>query len=240
MTAHAARVLTAEGVERFRGYLHSLSLDPEKRPPKEMLFDPLSSEPLEGEPQIEERLFPSRLDAARYLCRALERTDPPLVAWNVGLWSWLSLFYFDQVCPPDAAGLRRPGSDYRFIPGEYRFRHLLAGPYHVYLLHDRKARLLLSSPVHVETRFYGGLAERQYMISNTTIVEAASILYYDDTKGRPKPHAQIRGRPGTLPRFIRVIQQLDVTYDLYGLTTPQFLSLLPPEFDEWKPRQAPL
>jgi hypothetical protein len=206
-----------------------------------MLFDPLCAEPLEGGSQIEQRVFSSRLDAAHYLCCAFERVDPSLVAWNVGLWSWLSLFYFDQVCPPDGAAARRPGRDYRHIlQSSHRYRHLLAGPYHVFMIHEHKARLLLSSQIHVETGFYHELTARQNMISNASIVEAATALYYDDTKGRPRPNAQTRGRPGTLRRFVSVIQQLDVTYDLYGLTAPQLLSLLPSEFDEWKPRQASL
>lgn len=240
MTTSSVRILNKEGLERFRAYLHCLSPEQKTYPPMDMLHNPLWSEPFEGNVQIEQRLFSSRLDAARYLCGVFEEVAPSLVAWNAGLWSWLSLLYFDQVCPPDRTGVRRPGRDYRFVPGRYRYRHLLAGPYHVYLIHEEKARLLLSSPVHVETGFYSQLAERQHMISNTTIVEAASVLYYDDARGRPKPYAQIKGRSGTLPRFISVIQQLDVTYDLYGLTVPQLLSLLPPEFEEWKPRQLPV
>jgi len=42
------------------------------------------------------------------------------------------------------------------------------------------------------------------------------------------------GHPGTLYRFIDVVQQLGLTYDLYSMTGDQILQLLPSEFDRWR------
>jgi hypothetical protein len=44
-----------------------------------------------------------------------------------------------------------------------------------------------------------------------------------------------RTAPGSLYRFVDVIQQLDVTYDLYSISGPEIISLLPGEFNHWKP-----
>jgi len=33
-----------------------------------------------------------------------------------------------------------------------------------------------------------------------------------------------------------VVQQLDLTHDLYSMTGEEVLSLLPSEFDEWRPK----
>jgi hypothetical protein len=33
---------------------------------------------------------------------------------------------------------------------------------------------------------------------------------------------------------VHVLQQLDVTYDVYGMTGQQILDLLPLEFDRWR------
>ncbi|HYM60086.1 MAG TPA: hypothetical protein VEZ11_04260 [Thermoanaerobaculia bacterium] len=35
-------------------------------------------------------------------------------------------------------------------------------------------------------------------------------------------------------RVVSVIQQLDLNYDLYGMTALEILALLPPEFDAWR------
>jgi len=45
----------------------------------------------------------------------------------------------------------------------------------------------------------------------------------------------MKDMPGTLYRFIDVIQQLDLTYDLYSMNGEEILGLLPPEFDRWRP-----
>ena len=43
-----------------------------------------------------------------------------------------------------------------------------------------------------------------------------------------------RNKAGTVFRFIDVIQQLDLNYDLYSTTGVEVLQLLPAEFDKWK------
>jgi len=82
------------------------------------------SQRMPGGGQVEARGFQSRLEAARYLHEALAEVASGAIENEVGLWGWLSLFYFDQVCPPVPAGRRRPKRDYRHIlePG-YPFGH---------------------------------------------------------------------------------------------------------------------
>jgi hypothetical protein len=41
-------------------------------------------------------------------------------------------------------------------------------------------------------------------------------------------------RPGTVFRFIDILDQLDVTWDLYSMTTDMLLGCLPAEFDRFK------
>jgi hypothetical protein len=36
------------------------------------------------------------------------------------------------------------------------------------------------------------------------------------------------------PRFVDVVQQLAVTYDLYSMQPGELLRLLPKEFEDWK------
>jgi hypothetical protein len=63
---------------------------------------------------------------------------------------------------------------------------------------------------------------------------AAATLYFDYKKNKPKFGAIPKNKPGTLYRFIDVIQQLDLNYDLYSMSRDEILDLLPQEFNKWK------
>jgi hypothetical protein len=79
---------------------------------------------------------------------------------------------------------------------------------------------------------------RRDLIANRGVIEAALALYFDAQRGRPKAGAQgSLHQPGTVRRFVRVLQQLDVTYDIFGLSGEQLLELLPREFDQWRTPQ---
>lgn len=46
------------------------------------------------------------------------------------------------------------------------------------------------------------------------------------------------GAPGTTRRFVRIMQQLDLTYDTYGMPGTVIVQLLPPEFDEFRDKRG--
>jgi len=236
--AETVRRLTKKGIEAFRAYLNELREGGTALPPSQLLTGPETSESFRQDCSIEERAFDTRLDAARYLCEVFR--DVTGLEEDVGLWSWLSLFYFDQVCPVKPDGTRSPGRDYRHIlePGyPYGRRHLLSGAFLVFRLHGEEAAPLLCTKVHQENKFHHELASRQVFLSNSAVIKAASLLYYDSQEGRPKPGAaQGKKAPGTLRRFVDVLQQLDLNYDLYGMDAHAILRLLPDEFDKWKGR----
>jgi hypothetical protein len=235
------RKLTDKGIERFRDYLAELRHGAKTPPPYSLLENPEFSAPLKGDAEIEQRTFRTRLELAQYLDQALDEIYHDRLDNDVQLWSWLSLYYFDQVCPIENNGLRKPGRDYRHIlePGYPNgHRHLLAGAwlvYSVYGLGDNLSRLLLWTPLHLESKFHHELAVRQTLITNKSILQAADKMYFSESAGNPKKGALVKKKaPGTLQRFIDVIQQLDLTYDLYSMSGEEILALLPPEFDQWK------
>jgi hypothetical protein len=183
---------------------------------------------------------------AQHLDQALDGIYDDSLQDDIHLWSWLSLYFFDQVCPVEDNGLRKPGRDYRHIlesgyPNGHR--HLLAGTYlvfSVYGMEEHLSRLLLRTPLHLESKFHHELAVRQTLITNKGILEAADKMYFKESEGSPKKGALMKKKaPGTLQRYIDVIQQLDLTYDLYSMSGAEILALLPPEFDKWKDSQKP-
>lgn len=238
--SQAVRRLTQTGIDQFRDYLKKLREGGTAEPDRSLLTDPKTSEPFDRPISMEDRPFPTRLELARYLTEVFDGIEGLEEA--VGLWSWVSLLYFDQVCPPGPDRRRSPGRGYRHIlePGyPYGHRHLLGGPFLVYRLHGERARLLLSTRIYQENHFHHQLASRQTLISNPTIMEAADRLYFDERNRGPKRGAQHPGRtPGNLLRFIDVVQQLDLNYDLHSMSADALLDLLPAEFDQWR-REKP-
>jgi hypothetical protein len=237
----AIRKFTDEGIEQFRNYLADLRQGSSSPPPFHFLNDPATSEPIRGEGQIENRNFRTRLELAQYLDEALAEIKSDNIETDVYLWSWLSLFYFDQVCPVEKNGVRKPGRDYRHIlePGYPNgHRNLIGGVYLVYTVYglgQDLTRLLLWTPLHKESKFHHQLAGRQTLITNRGILDAAHSMYFNPLRGTPKSGALGgKGSPGTLLRYIDVIQQLDLNYDLYSMSGNQILELLPSEFNRWK------
>jgi hypothetical protein len=233
------RKFTDEGIDQFRRYLAELREGATSPPPFHLLNDPITSKPVNDEIQIENREFATRLELAQYLDDALAEFESDSIETDVYLWSWLSLFHFDQVCPTQKDGIRKPGRDYRHIlePGyPYGHNHLLAGAYLVYSvygLNDDLSKLLLYTPPNIESTFHHQLAQRQSIITNKGLMEAAHLLYIGNRESKPKFGAIAKNKAGTVIRFIDVIQQLDLNYDLYSMTGEEVLQLLPAEFNKW-------
>ena len=231
------RTLNEKGIALYRDYLEALRGGEQRKPPLELLTDPWCSARLPLEIALEVRDFPNKLAMGRYLNEALRLLPHAQVERQVGLWSWLTLFYFDQVCPVNRHGRRAPGPHYRYILDlDFRRfnRHLLLGPYYACKLHGESAALLLYGPVHQTNQFFIELTSRQALFTNRGVIEAAAILYYDPKTGRAKRGAGTNDKPGTLRRFIDVVQQLDLTHDLFSMRGGDVVALLPGEFDPWR------
>jgi hypothetical protein len=238
------RSLNDRGMEAFREFLRRIRDGAEFQESPALLYADDTSRPLARAIRIEPQTFASKFDAASYLAGILAPLESPALAGDAGLWSWLALFYFDQLSPIGADGGRRPRHDYHYIPPSpstgsktsnwTRDRHLLAGPYKLYRMHGRHARLLLYPPVHQHGRFVYDLGWRHDLITNRGLVEAIDTLYWNPKTNRPRRGATMPSLPGNLRRLITVAQQLDFNYDLYGMTASEILALLPAEFDEWR------
>src|SRR5437764_14952935 len=98
------RRLTDKGSALFEEYLTRLALGAKEEPPLDLLTAPEISVPVEGEASAEPRKFATRLEAASYLRQVLESVPTSEIDHNPGLWNWLSLFYFNQLCPPSSGG----------------------------------------------------------------------------------------------------------------------------------------
>lgn len=233
------RRLNTRGVEAFGDYLQQIRDGVEFQPSPAILHIDEYSEAVTPRIDVEAVEFRNKYEAARYLAGALRPLQTAALHTDVGLWSWLALYYFEQLSPKDAQGRRRPRENYHYIPwlanSWQRDRHLLAGPHRLFTVHGEHARLLLYPAVDEHGAFVYDLAFRRDLITNRGLIEAIDTLYWDAKRNRPKRGATTPSRPGNLRRLITVLQQLDFNYDLHGMTAGEILELLPEEFDEWKP-----
>src|ERR1700682_1127018 len=108
------RTLNARGIEEFRGFLQQIRDGAEFRANPAVLYIDDYSHRLPRDLEVEPRTFANKCAAAEYLAVILAELPPGVD--ETGVWSWLALFYFDQLSPVDADGTRRPREDYHYIP----------------------------------------------------------------------------------------------------------------------------
>lgn len=175
----------------------------------------------------------NRQEAGRLLLEWIERAEIERPESDAGLWTWLSLLLFDSACPSDGNGARKPGKYNRHIAEvdnwQKRHRHLLLSPFLVYRAHrDKPERALavlcqkIAKPGNIVTEF----TERQEYWSNRSVLEAATMLYYDPAKGRDRVGAQSKSK-GSARRFANLLNQLDLNWYLYGMTAAELIAFLP-------------
>jgi hypothetical protein len=165
-----------------------------------------------------------------------------LISRNHGLWSWLALFYFDQLCKADASGNRKPLEDAVYVLEErfsFRryYRHAIRTPWMAVKEHGEHAKvLLLTSGKGTRTDINEQLGAYQHLFANKTIIASAYAMYFDVDQQKPRRGAGGKGG-GSARRLASIARQLELTYDLQECTPTKFLGLLPREFKGWV-RQA--
>jgi hypothetical protein len=231
---------TEHGLSAFADYLSTLSKVPNAAVPGGLLTAPQNAELLSPGIDIDSRVFANRMEAASYLDGVLSQVSGADLQRDVRLWSWLTLFYFDQACPIKPNGDRIVGAQRaKWIPEveESRrfYRHAVLGPYLAYRAHrdsPGRASVLLSDPMHVTTSEAFRLFIETTFINMKGPVELATEFYFNPATRKLRRGAGTK-RAGGLRRYIGVLQQLDVTFDLHRLAAAQLKRLLPSEFNKW-------
>jgi len=236
------RRLNEQGIPEFTHFLQAIEADGSVPVPLEILANPGTSEELPVKLEVEQRTFTNRMGVGQYLYEVFSQGAALRLDRDPGVWAWLALFYFDQLCPSKTDGTREVREHVRYVPSGHAwryYRHSLAGPYLIYKAYrdmPQRARIVLYDSLDTLSDFVEQLASRQDFVQNTAIIEAATLLYFDEQRGRPKRgQSPKEHRPGTLRRFVDVVNQLDVTWDLFSLSGRELLRMLPAEFDRHKP-----
>lgn len=244
----AVRYLSDEGTQRFAEFVEAVRSGDDLDAPRSLLNDakystaaPFAAR-VSREPQG--RSFPSAFDFGLHLCNSLANVPKAEISRESRLWNWLSLYYFDSVCPRED-GARTVKENAAYIIGrkfDYRryYRHLVRSAWVTVAVHGENAAVLLTpvaataAPLAVRTDIPAQLLATQAYVESQSIVAAANLLYYNPETGRLKRGSTSKGA-GTPRRLVAILNQLELTYDLYECPPRRLIGLLPSEFDRFRP-----
>jgi hypothetical protein len=225
----------ATGIVAFQAFLDSCTGEHPLPWPESILTDSGYSETMEESVSLERRPFASRFELAEYLNERFESAGFRPHRVDAGMWAWIACFYFREICP-SSRGKLQPGSVPRWIPqsSDWRryYRHLVAGPYGIYRAHrdaPRRALALLCQRPGRPGDLVEQLASRQQVVTNPTIMQVATDWFVDPASGQQRRNANSKGAGGPR-RFIDVLNQFDLTWDLSMLSADEFRARLPQEF----------
>ena len=196
------------------------------------------TEKIESDRSVEPKKFANRMECAKYFNELIDANSShiPNPESDIGLWSWLAIVFRDQLFKP---GKNKIGALERWIPStDYRryYRHLLAGPYFIYKTHEDnpdRALAILCSQVSSPGELVENIQARQDIVRFPSIMEAVTMLYFDQNTGALKRGAGSKSNGGAR-RFTSVLGQFDLTFDFYGMAPEQILELLPAEFNRFR------
>jgi len=236
MTGIEVKSFNKAGIAAFKDFLQSTRDGKNRQNPVELLDDSGLNQVGYEDVTVESRSFASRRDAAEYFHQRFKLIPSVELRNDAGLWTWLSLFYFDQICP-EIDGERKVRNDYTYIfmPDQslYFYRHLLFVAWYAKYVSPMHNRLFLDTTIYQLDKFTQDIMKRLYLTRIDCIFEVLDRLYWDRQTNRPRKGVNSPGKitAGDLThRFPTRIRQLEKTYDLMSLSADQLLELLGEEF----------
>lgn len=238
MSNSSLRIFNDKGIKEFHSFLEKAKAGD----PSPISYDLLISDKFSKETEETNILKPLRFDTKRDFFNYLDNNISEKYKksyYNRGLWTWLSAYYFETICPIKS-GNRKVREEAKYILnvehwGRY-YRHLVAAPLRLKTELGSLSDIYLSSPPDEHGDIMEQLASRQDIAANAGVIEAATVLYWDTNAQNIKIGARNKQGAGVLRRFAKdIIPQFQMTYDLNAMTGQDILQLLPKEFDGWKP-----
>jgi hypothetical protein len=227
------RRLTERGISEFREWLESKAPG---EPPHHLLNDKATSAPLAVEVELEQKPFDTRYEFGVHLKDALQELDFATIAFDAGMWDWITLFHFDAIAPARDDGRRKLAEIARYSqdPGSRRWsRHVARMSWLSVRNHGEHAKYFLTSPLETHSDILEQIAGKQEVFGSATAVALGEWLYWDADALKPKKGAGGKGA-GSPRRLSRFMAQIQMTYDPENMSVDQLAELLPVEFSRWK------
>lgn len=235
-----ARRFNSEGLKVFADYVSGARVAFRQKQavppvPDQLLFDEtLTLETPYVLPTGDVR-FQTKADLGRFLTGIIPDRDYDEIRIDAGFWSWMAARYFDQI----TNGRQKIKEERAYVAGltfQEFYRHLLLGPYYLYFTArdnpDRVKVLLYDEPTtmnEVMVQF----GSYQTLMQNRALQEVIQRLYFDEQRGKIKRGAGGKGA-GTPRRLMDFFRQIELNYDLAGISTDRFWMMLPKEFTKFQ------
>ena len=241
-TTSGARIrrFTGDGLRRASDFLAFMRDNPRanREPPQELLFGDRYSRRILENVNVDRRPFKTRREVGEYLSPKF-RSIRPLVSDHAGLWSWLGIYFFADTVQVADGVLKLSPVDETFVFADsndrHAYRHYLRGSWRLYEAHGESVAYLLDQ----DLTSFGDIAERVFgsvrIFNSAGVIQLILRLY---TRGSQQKRGFGR-RPGGLRHLIRVLDQLERTYDVYGMSPDALIRILPEEFRRWDSESVP-
>lgn len=239
MSAMKAREFTARGIARARRFLDEVRKNPTgpKTPPQDLLRGPEYTRPFRGDLVVDSRwhAFSTRREIGEYLA---PRLDPvrARIAGRTSFWSWLGIFHFEDTVRIVDGAARLSPLDETFVIDRMdtqnlrgMHRHYMRAAWQLYEVHGEDAAFLLDQHPTARGHIADQILQSQRVFNSVGVVPLILGLYTEDGRVR----RGFQSRPGGLRHLLRVLNQLERTYDVYGMTPEALIRILPPEFAPW-------
>lgn len=232
------RIFNEDGLAEFERIIGEVRIGNLKEIPDTILYADHLSENFEPFINIEDAEFKNKNELVPYLVGRLELSANKHLYFDKGLWSWLTAFYFNSICPKDANGKRKINESAFYIlrdPKNYTkyYRHLLAYPCRLYSELGDSSKIFLIGSFQKRGEVTEQFGAYQEIALNKGILDMANLLYWDEASQNLKRGAAGKGS-GSARRLVRIIRQYQMTYDLNSMNGKDILDLLPQEFAKWK------
>ncbi|UAA39632.1 hypothetical protein KIH87_04550 [Paraneptunicella aestuarii] len=225
------RRLNNIGLEKFTDYIQKLKAGVDIQYPEYLLDSIEFSEDCEIDVEVEQVQFKSRYELGKYLVGKFADIDMQPYLGDRGVWSWLALFWFKQLCPV-VSGKFKPSEAHHYVLSQlynHRPRHSVLYSWQLVELHGEDSLFMLAKKPSVRGELSEQLLARQYILYSKGVIALANHLYFDANTESFKRGAAGRGKGG-VTRLISWIRQIDLTYDIFSMEKEDFVKILPSEF----------
>ena len=233
-----ARRLNREGLRQFSNFIEALRQKEKREIPIDFLVGDSTSEEIELTIVLTQEKFNTRYDLGCALVKAIGDQDMQSLVGDSGFWSWLALHWFDQLCPKNKEGYRNPSMVYNYVNSQdyrHKYRHAIYTTWQLVSTYGEFSRFLVSKELPVRGELIEQMMARQYYLSCRGVIEGASSLYWDQEKETFKKGCTTKDSKGSVHRLISWLKQIELTYDVYSLSSDQLLELMPAEFERFRP-----
>lgn len=236
-----ARFLTEIGRESFDKYLNDIKLGNNAEKP-DLNTEPFSTE-LDVELDIGENVtFKNRLEMGIYLNNHFIEMNiqSQMITANAGFWDWLSYYWIEKIIKNEDNTYKKIREKDAYLINrastrEYQ-RHVIFPTWSVVSTYgEQHAKIFLySDNLNQQADTLENILCRKDFAPSNSLVEIFYTLYWDEKKDKLKTGITTRTRPGNIRRFVDVVKQLLINYDITRMPPEKIMEILPSEFDHWK------